>query len=345
MRLCFGCASLVTDVRAEPLVDRPALCALLQREYDLDAVDLRFVPVGFSTVCYKVGDSRFLKLWPAESNGGRSAELLDIELPLLDVLDSLEMRARVPAPIRTVQGELRTSFAGQPAALFPLLPGEHAPEEGVPHEPRLWTEMARVMADIHRATPAVAHLPLPRETFGPLVMPPLERCARVVGSRAGELRRHIARFERVRAVAARLPGPRVLCHRDFGGYNVLFDSAGRLSILDWDWPAIAPPEHDLRFAAGDGLGDFIAAYWAAGGVTAIRREQLEFAILRRGLEDLGARATRLLRDDVGEAEAAELHEGIARWGFDRCASVDGSLRALDAQLMTPASTRYVPPVT
>src|SRR5215472_11819188 len=87
----------VPAVRSEPLIDRGALGELLHREYDLDVIDLRFVPVGFSTVCYEVGDSRFLKIWPADSNGGRSAELLEVELPLLDVMDSLGLRARVPA--------------------------------------------------------------------------------------------------------------------------------------------------------------------------------------------------------------------------------------------------------
>jgi len=69
----------------------------------------------------------------------------------------------------------------------------------------------------------------------------------------------------------------------------LVDSEGRLGVLDWDWPALAPAEHDLRFAAGDDLGEFIAVYWAAGGVRSLHREKFEFAILRRGLEDLGAR--------------------------------------------------------
>lgn len=316
-------------MRSEPPIDREALGELLHREYDLDVVDLRFVPIGFSTVCYVVGDSRFLKIWPADSNGGRSAELLEVELPLLDVMDSLGLRARVPAPIRTVRGELHSSFAGMPVALFPLLPGEHAPEEGVRHDPGLWVEMARVMAEIHQATAAVTHLHLRRETFGPLSVPQLGECLRVVGPRAGELLRHLARFEHVRTAAARLDSPFVLCHGDFGGYNLLVDSEGRLSVLDWDWPALAPAEHDLRFAAGDDLGEFIAVYWAAGGVRSLHREQFEFAILRRGLEDLGARVARLLHTDVDDTEAEELHEGIARWGFDRCASVDRSLTALD----------------
>jgi aminoglycoside phosphotransferase (APT) family kinase protein len=328
-------------MRYEPPFDLDAIRDLLRREYALEADELAFVPVGFATACYVV-DSHFLKIWPHSANGGQSASLLEVTLPLLVRLDAIGLRARVPAPIRTTSGELRTSYHGMPVALFPLLPGDHVPDDAY-RDPVLWAEMARVMAEIHAATPSLASVPLATESFEAPVLPTLARgllvaerggaeargLDRVVRPRRDELVQHIARFERVRAAAAGLTARRVLCHRDFGGYNLLVGPDGRLSVLDWDWPALAPPEHDLWFAAGEGLASFLAAYRESGGAGGLHREQFEFAILRRGLDDLGARVVRLLDHEVSDAEADELLDGIVRWGFERCASVDSVLSSLD----------------
>lgn len=314
-------------MRSEPAIDRDGLRRVLRAEYGIDAGpgDLRFVPAGFSTACYAVGP-HFVKVWPAAANEGRSAALLDLTLPLLERLGGQVLPARVPAPVRTSSGRLRAAHLGMPVAVFPLLPGLPVPADAH-RTPALWAAMARAMAAIHGATPAVADLPLAEERYEVPELAGAERglrepargLDRVIGPRRAELAGYVERFRRVREAVARLPGRRVLCHRDFGGDNLLVDSAGRLSVLDWDWCALAPPEHDLWFAAGAGLAPFLAAYREAGGIPDLQPEQLRYALLRRGLSDLGARVVRLLDEDVEEAEAAELLDGIVRWGFDRCA--------------------------
>ena len=324
-------------MRSEPAIDRKGLRDLLRRDYGMEGDELRFIPVGFDTACYVIG-SWFVKVWPPTASGGRAARILETTLPLLEVLGTLGLRARVAAPARTVGGGLYSWHGGMPVAVFPLLPGELPPDHA--HlNPDLWTEMARVMAEVHAGTPAVASLPLERESFPAPAFAALERgllvaerggedargLDAVIGPRRNELVGYMRRLDAVRLVVSRLRGPRVLCHRDFHRHNLLVDADGRLSVLDWDAAAIAPAEHDLWVAAGEGLAEFLAYYWEAGGVRLLRREQFEFALLRRGLNDLAARITRILDDDVGNAERRELLDGIVRWGFDRCATVDAVL--------------------
>jgi aminoglycoside phosphotransferase (APT) family kinase protein len=328
-------------MQSEPPFDRREIAAAVLQDYGLEVAGLKFVPVGFSTACYRT-DRYFLKVWPPEANDGRSDALLEISLPLMDALAASNLRARIPAPIRTRSGSLRSSYRGMPLAVFPLLAGDHAPEGNDDLPSAVWAEMALVMADIHNATATVSHLGLARETYEAPMLPTLVRALevaarggieaqgldRIIHPRRDVLECAIARFEEVRAQAAGSTGPEVLCHRDFGGFNILIGPDGRLAVLDWDWPAIAPPEHDLWFAAGPRLGQFLAIYQRAGGITTLRREQFEFAILRRALADLAARVERLLEHDVPAGEAEELLAGIVRWGFDRITNLDASLAAL-----------------
>jgi spectinomycin phosphotransferase len=45
----------------------------------------------------------------------------------------------------------------------------------------------------------------------------------------------------------------VLCHSDIHADNLLIDPTGRLYIVDWDNPILAPKERDLMFVGG-GVG-------------------------------------------------------------------------------------------
>src|SRR5258708_11335597 len=100
-------------------------------------------------------------------------------------LAALNLRGRIPDPIRTRSGSMRSSYRGMPLAVFPLLAGEHAPESNDALAPSVWDEMALVMAEIHRATAAVSHLGLARETYQAPMLPMLLR-ALDVAARGGD---------------------------------------------------------------------------------------------------------------------------------------------------------------
>jgi thiamine kinase-like enzyme len=89
--------------------------------------------------------------------------------------------------------------------------------------------------------------------------------AGVRGDRLGEVARGV--FGRLAAAA---PAP-ALCHHDLHRLNLLFDRAGRLWLVDWEYAGLGDPVFDLAsFSSLHRLGGrsertFLEAYRAAGG--------------------------------------------------------------------------------
>ena len=55
-----------------------------------------------------------------------------------------------------------------------------------------------------------------------------------IKDRSSEVLDNIGRLERTIARACARCVSRVVCHRDFGGYNILIDDGRVVAILDWD---------------------------------------------------------------------------------------------------------------
>jgi Ser/Thr protein kinase RdoA (MazF antagonist) len=64
----------------------------------------------------------------------------------------------------------------------------------------------------------------------------------------------VDRADRMGRELAAEPFPRVLCHTDLHTWNVLVDAGRRPWIVDWDEAVLAPPERDLMFVVGGGIG-------------------------------------------------------------------------------------------
>lgn len=338
-------------MRYEPAVDRGRLIEAVRDAYGVPAQDLAFVPEGFVAACYVVdgadGSRFFLKFWPHLRVGQAAAERLHGSLLLTRALYDRGLVPNVSYPLPTRDGALWAEISGSPFAMFPLLPGR-APPARLP--PALWEEFARVVAAIHRATPALADVLPPRETFAIPNEAELGRCLTVVerigsGERPGlrALRRlmlprqadvlaQYGRLRRLQGVVRRLDGPFVLCHTDLGGNNMLVDDEGRLSVLDWDDAIVAPPEYDLWSALGEDLVPILSAYRRAGGAHPLHIEHCEFYLLRRYLGDMTARLERILDDGHDENEDEELLRGMEAYGFARWAALDDTLATIATAL-------------
>jgi len=271
-------------MKYEPTVDRKRMIATVREVYDLPAERLSFVPVGYAAVCYVLhcagGGCYFLKYWPDTDAGRAVAARLDFVLPLTRALYDRNLVPRLPYPLTTREGALLCHLDGRPLAIFPFVSGMPAPEIlSLEH----LDEFARTVAAIHRATAAVPDLLPPRERFALDFEPDLRRAIEVAAratdrSRPGlravrdlilprrdEVTRELARLHALQARVKKLPGPFVLCHTDLGGDNLHIDEQGRISVLDWDDVALAPPEHDLQAGLGPHFDRFLAVYVAAGG--------------------------------------------------------------------------------
>jgi hypothetical protein len=337
-------------VKSEPAIDRGALIVRLRDEYGIAASRLTFVPVGFVAVCYVVdcdaGERYFLKLWPNTHSSQVSIARLPISLRLTRAIYDRGLYRLVPYPILTRQGELSSTFGSMPLAFFPFFAGVSPPDwPELPSDLR--DELARTVATIHRATPALADVLPPRETFD-LAFEDELRCALdavesmgpgdrpgqlllrdVVRQRREDIESQLARLHRLQARVRTLTGPLVLCHTDLGGDNHIVTDASQLVVLDWDTASLAPPEYDLWSAVGDGFERFLEVYRVAGGAGPLHVDHFAFCLLRRYVEDMTARISQILSQNLTDDEDREALDGMERWGFSRWAALDETLGGVE----------------
>jgi spectinomycin phosphotransferase len=179
--------------------------------------------------------------------------------------------AFVIAPMRTTDGEsLRRIGPRYTIALFPFVDGR-AGEFG-DADPAERAAVVALLAELHRATPAVAAvarsvgLELPGrghieaglrdvdETWsgGPLAEP----ARRVLAERASDVAELLALADRLAANVAERRGDWVVTHGEPHPANVIRTGAGHV-FVDWDTVALAPPERDLWMVVDDTeQGDF-----------------------------------------------------------------------------------------
>ncbi|HEY0471787.1 MAG TPA: aminoglycoside phosphotransferase family protein [Kribbella sp.] len=309
----------------EPPLDRAALLTDLRDAYGLTGDSLEFVPVGWASAAFVLrvaGERYFLKLWP----GGRDADAAVQRFPFVQRLQSLGFSARVPSALPTRTGELSVSLPPGIVALFPYLPGTTPP--GWPAWPEdILQELGRTLAELHSVDPGDT-LPF-REQFSVAVADEvlLHADDKAAQPYRAELLDQLDRLRSLQQDARRLNPGFVVCHTDLVGDNMLLDSNGRLSLLDWDGAQLAPAEQDLALLLhgaqpvdGTALAKVLPVY-----PRELRLELFGFFLLRRYLEDFAARLTRLRRGNLSAEETADALDGLARWGSTQWLSLDRTL--------------------
>lgn len=344
-------------MKYEPAIDRASLLEHVRTAYGLAVEEITFVPVGYVAVCYALsspdGERYFLKLWPDTATGRWSSERQAIILPLVRAIYDRGVYRHVAYPLVTRDNALWATFQGDRFAVFPYLPGRHAPLSAWPLA--FADEYARTVAAIHRGTALLEDVLPPREDFAlsfePDLLASLSDIA-AIGSQArlglqalrDLMSRHsddaLAQIKRLRALQARvrnLPGPAVLCHTDLAGDNILVNEDGRLSLLDWDGAVVATPEYDLKEAVGEDFGRVIAIYLAAGGAQPLDADRFAFYLLRRYLEDFSARVVNILHHNTTADQDEDDLEGMEVWGVDRWNHLDATLVIISTALHDLAS--------
>jgi len=344
-------------MKYEPAIERGSLLEHVHAAYGLAVEEIAFVPVGYVAVCYALrcpdGARYFLKLWPDTATGRWSSAQQAIILPLVRAIYDRGVYRRVAYPLVTRDNVLWTTFQGDRYAVFPFLPGQHAPIVDWPLA--FADEYARTLAAIHRGTALLEDILPPRETYdlsfepdlraslpaiaaiGPQARPGLQALRDLMAARGDDA---LAQLERLRALQSRvrtLPGPAVLCHTDLAGDNILVDDEGRLFLLDWDGAVVATPEYDLKEAAGEDFGRVITVYLAAGGAQPLAVDRFAFYLLRRYLEDFSARVVNILHHNTTPEQDEDDLEGIEVWGIDRWNQLDAKLVTIRTALRDLAS--------
>ncbi|WP_337796283.1 phosphotransferase enzyme family protein [Actinopolymorpha rutila] len=264
----------------------------LEHDYGLRVAALLPCAGGFESDCWVADDRWFVKRWRGSEPPAR--------LGLLEELGTAGMP--VPAPIRTLNGEFYTASGPRPYAVFPFVRGREAVDDD-------WRLTAEALKSVHD----LAGVDLPATTMDePEIWQLRERLDHPwIRDRRREVAASIYRLEatieRARAKVVR----HVVCHRDFGGSNLLIDGGQVVAILDWAQAVLGPREHDVWMAAEGRHGSsFLAAY----GANDLDVDHIEYALLARALRDMAGRV-------LQEVD----RPGVDTWGFDRIARLDRDL--------------------
>ncbi|WP_232344297.1 phosphotransferase [Actinoplanes awajinensis] len=251
-------------------MDERDLTPALLDGWGITAGELEYLPVGAGSYHWAAGPW-FVKV-----------DDLGVDAPsrvFEDLRRSLTVALRlglacVVAPVVAVDGSVVHRLGDRFAvAVFPLVAGV-AGEFG-PHRAEDLGEVARLLAQVHGATPAVvdlaprADLRLPGRggleealrtvevpwTGGPFA----ERARAVLRRHAGLVRDWLAEFDRLVAGVRGTSAGWVVTHGEPHPGNVLRTADG-LRLIDWTTVQIAPPERDLWM-----LGEGLEVYTAEAG--------------------------------------------------------------------------------
>jgi spectinomycin phosphotransferase len=129
--------------------------------------------------------------------------------------------------------------------------------------------------------------------------------------KGAEIRKIVDRAEELGRMLQDKPPAFVLCHADIHTANVMIDNAGRLHIVDWDQPLLAPKERDLMFVVGSRVAVAMKTreeklFFRGYGNTDIDWLALAYYRYEWAVQEIGDYGTRVLSTpDAGEVTRKE----------------------------------------
>jgi spectinomycin phosphotransferase len=293
-------------MKFEPYIDKPALMETIRQAYGYPVSALAFVPEGMVGCHYIAncanGERYFTTLLMDNYLATLQTKRLDFTLALMSSLHERGLFTAQPAIYRTLDGNLKTNFQGQPLILYEYIEGGNL-GKAWPYTPEVLTGLGRLTAKLHRLTgelgmdiPYVEQFRLPFEEALLASLAELEQVPDDDRPGKVELRDFIlprrkilsdllARLHELGKTARALNPPLVLVHTDLTPHNILRTPQGELFIVDWEGVMLAPAEHDLFIFAGEGFPALLAAYCRAAREPRLHPELFAYYLHRRSLED------------------------------------------------------------
>lgn len=325
-------------MRDDPELDLDTIAACLDAHYELRVTSITFLPIGYDlkAAVYKViaenGTACFLKVrfGPVDECG----LLVPWELSDRGIRNVL-------APLQTRSCELWCSCDRCGLILYPFIAGRNAMVAGMTDDQ--WREFGSTLQAVHASGLAEElHGRLPVETFA---LPSAALVRRILDlTETMEFENAVARrfadfwreqaawidqmVTRAEALGRRLQSrsfDHVLCHADIHAANILVGEDGRIWLIDWDGPMIAPRERDLLFVVGSRIARAVepreeVLFFAGYGRVEIDPEALVYYRYERIVEDLGEIGRSVLLDpspsDQMRAEESQLARSFFAPGGD-----------------------------
>lgn len=317
----------------DPGLDARELSAALRAGFGIEASGFTFVP-GFDmhAASYEV-DGR----WFAKVRFGPVADApLEVPRALLDAGVT-----NVLAPVRTLASTLWHPMTdGRTLVVYPFVTGRNAMDAGMTADQ--WHTFGIALRPVHDSgLEARFARRLPAETFalpsGEVVRSVLEqepsfdsaaarRLQAVLLEQSERIGQMLDRAEGLGAQLSTRPFARVLCHADIHEANLLVANDGRIFLVDWDGPMLAPRERDLLFVMGGGIMRKVtpqqeAWFFDGYGPVEVDREAIVYYRYERLLEDIGEIGRSVYGDAIPET-SREAQVQLLERIFDSGAKVE-----------------------
>lgn len=310
------------------MLERPAIgdgriLTHLQDAFGLPATEITFLPLGAdpNTAVYRAvagGAPYFAKL--------RAGAFDESAVAVPRFLSDLGIR-EIIAPLPTRAGRLWAEVDGYRLILYPFVESRDAYQ--VEWTAGLWRAFGAALRRIHDAAPPPALAALVRqESYSPrwrerlaefldraaateYEEPAAAEMAALLNLRRREIRELIDHAARLAAGLESRPRPFVLCHSDLHAGNVVVDGDGRLFIVDWDQPILAPRERDLMYPGGaQGFRGHAPEeeerlFYKGYGPVEVDAAAVAYYRFERIVEDLAVFAEQLLLSDEGGDDRAQ----------------------------------------
>ena len=333
------------------MLDRPdfpdeKITACLQTDYGLTIARLEFLPLGtdLSTAVYRAvahdGAAYFCKL-----KSGIFDETA-VELPKFLRDQGI---TQIIAPLETLSGRLRADLDGYKLILYPYIESNSKNGYEVALTEAQWAEFGAGLKRVHATNPPPALTANMRtERFASpwggrclawmarleseaLDDPVLLDLAAFVRSKRVVIHDMIERVaQNAQIVAARAPAF-VVCHTDLHPGNLYLDTQEALYIVDWDYPILAPKEHDLMFI-GDGQGfmgvsaqEEETRFYRGYGAAQVDPIALAYYRFDRNLVDIAVACEQIFASKQGGEDRAQCLQYL-KWGFGPGGAVEMAYR-------------------
>ncbi len=345
-------------MRQKPNLIDDTLIACLRSQYDLDIVSVRYLPVGYDLNAFvyeaMASDetSYFVKVRIGDIN---PASLL---VPRVLIEHNIP---NILAPLRTGTQALWCPLEEYSVIVYPLIRGENAMKAGMTDSQ--WREFGQTLHAIHSGGFAkLLEGQIPVETFSlpsaalvrqvALLVHETHYASQAAAQLATFWTDHVSLIEhlllRAEELGKQLQAEQfesVLCHADIHAANILVSEDGRIFLVDWDGPLLAPRERDLLFIIGSQIARRVqpceeVQFFEGYGAVNVNMTALTYYRYERIIEDIGSFGKSVFLDvDLSEevkAEEAQMLQSL----FDPDQIIDATLQADHNQRGTSLSKRY-----
>lgn len=234
----------------------------LKEQYQLHTASVTFLPLGadLDAAAYRIVASDGLVFFLKLRKGFNE---IAVSVPLFLKSRSLK---EIISPIETKSKRGWADFGEYTMILYPFIEGKNGFEIELSDQQK--HQMGKALKALHKMdVPPELEKLIPKETFSPKYRDSMKSfLAQIVNkvfdepiaaklkdfikSNQDRINYLIDRAEELALELRQKPWEFVLCHTDIHGGNILISNTGKLYIVDWDAPMLAPKERDLMFIGG-----------------------------------------------------------------------------------------------